>query len=195
MAPFAYNAVDLVALGMIAWEIVMGLRRKMAGELFRLLCTALVLAAGWRYYMDIGSQLAAHTRLSASPEMAQAIAFASIVMLLGVCCALLHLIVALLMEVHFNTLIDRIGGAVMGFLRGALVVILLLFAGALWPSEPLRETLQQKSCAGRITARLAPPVIRFVRAIKVDFQPETAAEIAPQAHALPPDGDGQPRED
>ncbi len=195
MGNFSYNAVDWIVLGLIAWEIIMGLRRKMAGELFRLLCTALVLAAAWRYYTDIGDQLAAHTRLSASPEMAHAIAFGLIVAMLGITCALVHLILALLMEVHFNILIDRIGGAVMGLLRGALIVILLLFAGAIWPSDLLRETLRDKSCAGRITARLAPAAIRFVRAVKIDFQPDKPAENAPHSDAQPPDGDGQSRTD
>ena len=176
MEPFTYNAVDWIALGIIAWEIIMGLRRKMAGELFRLLCTILVLIAGWRYYANIGAWLAENTRLSASPEAAQAIAFAMIVILLGVCCALLHLIVALLMEVRFNILIDRIGGAIMGLLRGALVVMMLIFAGALWPSETLREVLQEKSCAGRITAQIAPPLVRIVRAVQVDFRMEDPAE-------------------
>ncbi len=194
MADFSYNAVDWIALGLIAWEIIMGLRRKMAGELFRLLCTALVLGAAWRYYTDFGGQLAAHTRLSASPEMAQAIAFGLIVSMLGITCALLHLILAVLMEVHFNILIDRIGGAAMGLLRGGLVVIMLLFAGALWPSDLLRETLRDKSCAGRLTARLAPPAIRIVRAVKIDFKPEQPAGNTPRSSAPPPDIDGQPRE-
>ncbi len=72
MARFSYNAVDLIALGMIAGKSSWGCAAGMAGELFRLLCTALVLAMGWRYYAVIGDQLAAHTRLSASPEMLQA---------------------------------------------------------------------------------------------------------------------------
>ena len=180
METFTYNAVDWIALGIIAWEIIMGLRRKMAGELFRLLCTALVLAAGWRYYSDIGAWLAENTRLSASPEAAQAIAFAIIVILLGICCALLHLIMALLMEVRFNILIDRIGGAIMGLLRGALIVMMLIFAGTLWPSETLREVLQEKSCAGRITAQIAPPLVRMVRAVQVDFRMEAPAEAMPE---------------
>lgn len=191
MTGFAYNAVDLIALGLIAWEIIMGLRRKMAGELFRLLCTALVLAAGWRYYLDVGNQLAEHTRLAANLEMAQAIAFGMIVAMLGMSCALLHLILGLLIQAQFHALIDRVGGAVLGLLRGSLLVIMLLFAAALWPQALLRETFQQDSCAGRITARLAPPAIRFLRAIKFDFQPDTPAGEESRAAAQTPVRDVQ----
>ncbi|MCA1810243.1 MAG: CvpA family protein [Lentisphaerae bacterium] len=171
MNEFTYNAVDLVVLAIVVWETIMGLRRRMAGELFRLLCTVFVLGVAWKYYLDFGAVLAEHTRLVDNPDMASAIAFTMLVTMLGLGCALLHLILGLLVKVEFNAGIDRLGGALFGLLRGVLVAVLLVFAAGLWPPAPMRSLFREQALTGRLVQRVAPPIIKALRSVHLNFKP------------------------
>ncbi len=168
----ALNWVDLAALAIIAFEVIAGLRRKLAGELFRLISTILILAIAWRYYFSMGEGLASLSLLSSNTELAVAIAFTLIVIFTGTISAVLHFVLGFLMKVLFKPKLDRIGGAVAGFARGYLIVTIALFAAALWPGEWFRQTFRENTLIGAFNEKWTPKTCRFLQTFNLTLQHE-----------------------
>ncbi|MDO9541986.1 MAG: CvpA family protein [Kiritimatiellia bacterium] len=173
------SIIDLAVPVIILWELLMGLRRGLSGELFRLLGTGLVLAIGLSFYEDFGLMIANHSRLTQNQEMAVALAFLLIVAVMGICFFLLRIVLTLLMQVKFNDAFDRPAGGVAGILRGGLIAVLLIFAVGLWPNEKIRSLITVDSYAGKTVFRFAPVVTEKIRSLHILFQP-SAPQPAPK---------------
>lgn len=159
--------VDLIVLVIILFEFLMGLRRGLSGELFRLLGTCLVLAIGLGFYEDFGLMIATHSRLAGNQEMALALAFLLIMVGMSICFFLLRIVLTLLVNVKFNDAFDRPAGGVAGILRGCLIAVLLLFAAGLWPNEQLRPLITIDSYVGKTVFKFAPVVKEKIRSLSV----------------------------
>ncbi len=162
------TAVEIGALAILLWEFLWGLKRGLSGELARLLGTALVLAAGWRFYESAGNWLAAHTSLAAHPDSAPAAAFLLIVCSLALLVYAVGLLLRLLASLKFNDRIDRGGGGLAGLGRGLLVTVLVVYAAGLWPQAAPQEWVVRRSPLGRAVFRWAPPVIERLKAVRVN---------------------------
>lgn len=162
------TAVEIGALVILLWEVLWGLRRGLAGELARLLGTALVLAAGWRFYESAGRWLAAHTSLSAHPESAPAVAFLLIVCSVALLVYAAGLLLKLLATLKFNERINRGGGGLAGLGRGLLMTVLVVYAVGLWPQPAPQEWVVRRSPLGRAVFRWAPPVIARLKAVRLN---------------------------
>lgn len=161
------NIIDLAVSVIILWELLMGLRRGLSGELFRLFGTCLVLAIGLGFYEDFGLMIANHSRLTQNHEMALALAFLLIVVGMGICFFLLRIVLTLLVQVKFNDAFDRPAGGAAGVLHGCLIAVLLIFAAGLWPDEELRRLITVDSYAGKTVFRFAPAVKEKIRALPI----------------------------
>jgi len=155
--------VDLMVLVIILFEFLMGLRRGLSGELFRLLGTGLVMIIALNFYEDFGLMIANHSRLTQNHEMAVALAFLLIVAGLGLCFLLLRIVFALIVNIKFNDAFDRPAGGAAGILRGCLIAGLLLFAASLWPNEQLRPWITVNSYAGKTVCEFTPVVKEKIR--------------------------------
>lgn len=171
--------VDLAVLTIILWELLMGLRRGLSGELFRLFGTCLVLAIGLGFYEDFGLMIADHSRLTQNQEMAVALAFLLIVVGMGICFFLLRIVLTLLVNVKFNDTFDRPAGGVAGILRGGLIAMLLIFAAGLWPNEQLRPLITVDSHVGKTVFQFAPVVKEKIRFLFIRLQ-HSPAQPAPE---------------
>lgn len=165
--PVKVNIIDLIVPIIILWELLMGLRRGLSGELFRLLGTVLVLAIGLGFYEDFGLMIANHSRLTQNHEMALALAFLLIAVGMGLCFFLLRIVLVLLVQVKFNETFDRPAGGVAGILRGCLMAGLLVFAAGLWPNEQLRQLIKVDSYVGKAIFQFAPAVKEKIRSLPV----------------------------
>lgn len=152
------NPVDLVVPVIILWGLLMGLRRGLSGELFRLIGTCLVFGIALRFYENFGSMIARHSLLVQNQEMAAALAFLLILVGIGICFFVLRIVLVLLVNVKFNDSIDRPAGGITGLLNGALVAALLVFAAGLWPNQELRPVITSESYAGRFVFKVVPVV-------------------------------------
>ena len=161
-----FTAVDVGALVLVLWEFLWGLKRGLSGELARLISTLITLVAGLRFYPALGRLLADNTRLAENRELAQAVAFLLIVVCFALLFLTLRLVLRLLMVVKFNEKIDRSGGGLAGLLRGALMVILCVYAIGLWPHEYLRDVVRKQSAVGQAVFRHAPWAIEKLNAIR-----------------------------
>ncbi|MDD5482519.1 MAG: CvpA family protein [Kiritimatiellae bacterium] len=185
--------IDLLVVAVILWELLMGLRRGLSGELFRLLVTGLVLAAGLGFYEKFGDMIASHSRLTANPEMAAALAFLLIVVGAGVCFFFLRIICTLLVNVKFNDAFDRPAGAAAGIMRGGLIAALWIFAAGLWPHGQLRQMIRVDSYAGKAVFKAAPAVQVKIAALAARVR-QMSPEPAPAGPRCPPPA-GKPEEE
>ena len=167
-----YNAVDIGAMALVLLEVIMGLRRGLAGSLFRLMCTLLVLLAGLRLHQPFGDLLARHTTwLDGNPEMAGALAFLLIAVVLSLVFLLAQVLLRVLMTVTFNEKINRKGGGIVGFFQGLALVFLLVYAIGLWPTPSVRRLFVENSIAGRTVFRLCPRVISAIDDLEIRVAP------------------------
>ncbi len=163
-----YNAVDIGAMALIILEVILGLRRGLAGSLFRLMCTLLVILAGLRFYQPFGALLARHTTwLDGHADTAAALAFLLIAVALSLLCLLLQILLRILMTVAFNEKINRKGGAIVGVFQGLALVFLLVYAMGLWPTPAVHRMFVQNSLMGRTVFRICPRMIFAID--QVDF--------------------------
>lgn len=161
-----FNAVDIVALSIVFFELLMGLRRGLSGELFRLLSTLIVLVVSLRLYLPCGAFLVDNSRLADNPEMAYALAFTSLAVGLELVLFILRMILCLLAKITFNEKIDRGAGGVAGLLRGLLMAGLIVYAVGLWPQASLRELFVNNSLVGRNLFKYAPGAVEKIREIR-----------------------------
>lgn len=173
------NIVDLAVPVIILWELLMGLRRGLSGELFRLIGTCLVFAVSLRFYEDFGLMIAHHSRLAQNQEMAVALAFLLILVGMGVCFFILRIVLTLLVNVKFNDVIDRPAGGLAGVLNGVLIAALLVFAAGLWPNGELRPLITIDSYVGQTVFKIVPIVKEKIRSLPIRLQPTPARPEPP----------------
>ncbi len=175
------NPVDLVVPVIVLWELLMGMRRGLSGELFRLIGTCLVFGIALRFYDDFGLLIANHSRLDQNQDMALALAFLLILVGMGVCFFVLRMVLVLLVNVKFNDAIDRPTGAVAGILNGGLIAALLVFTVGLWPNADLQPLIKVESYVGRTVFKVVPVVKEKIRSMSVSLQQ------SPSRHVSEPD--------
>lgn len=175
-----YNAVDIGAAVLVLLEVILGLRRGLAGSLFRLMCTLAVLLAALRLHQPFGDLLARHmTALEGNPEMAGALAFLVITGVLSLFFLLAQMLLRVLMTVTFNEKINRKGGGVVGALQGLALVFLLVYAIGLWPTPAVRRLFVESSFAGRTVFRLCPRVMSAIDEIGLRPAPALSSRAEP----------------
>ena len=178
-----FTVVEVLALALVLWECLWGLKRGLSGELSRLISTVVVLAAGLRFYQAVGRLLVDNTRFSEDPELALAVAFLLIVVCFALLFLILRLILRLLMSVKFNDKIDRSGGGFAGLLRGVLMALLCVYAIGLWPHEYLRYVVRKQSIIGRTVFQYTPRAIEKLNAIQrwldVGVKPPLTSSLPP----------------
>ncbi len=149
-------AVEIAVVALVLWEILMGLRRGLSGELFRLAGTAIILGAGLVLYERFGAVIASHSRLAQDQETARALAFLLIVVGLGIGLFVIQIFLRLLVKVKFNDAFDRPAGAAAGLVRGLLIGVLVVIAAGLWPHAASRALFTEKSPFGRAVFKFMP---------------------------------------
>ena len=151
-----FNAVDAVAAVLLAVGIFTGMRRGLSGELARLIGAGVSLYAGWFFYQPAGQYLFKVTRLSS--QGASALAFVLVIVGAGVLMILLRLVLRHIMEFTFKGPIERVGGALAGLLRSAVVVTAAILVLSLWPHEYLHRVFAEDSFCGRLIYTYLEPV-------------------------------------
>lgn len=161
----AFNAIDMAALVIAMSGLLLGLRRGLSGEWLRFVNVVIILLAGLRGYLPLGDLFIANTRLSHNPEQARALAFLLIVLVLGLCLLVIRMLLHLVMNVVFAEKTNRVGGGLLGLVRGVLVVFLVVFAAGLWPHPYLRQVFVRDSVVGRTVFRISPLAVETVNSV------------------------------
>lgn len=185
-----FTIVELGCFVIVLWELLLGLRRGLSGEIFRLISTLIVLLAGLRFYQAVGRLLTDNTRLAESPEMALMVAFLGVVIGAALIFLNLRIILRLLLTIKFNDKIDRPGGALAGVLRGVLITFMWVFAIGLWPNEFLRDVVRNQSRIGQAVFQCAPPLVEKLSAIRLSY-----GSVPPAGRPAPAPATEQPVEE
>lgn len=141
-----FTVIDYVALAYLAFGLVRGMLRGLAGELARLAGVGLAVLAGWHLYEPVGEKINEATRLTGQDSYLAGFLLT---------CAAVWMIMALarwgmkeLMELTFKPLLNRLGGAGAGFLRCALLLSALFIAMGLCRIDYLRTKFTEDSVVG-----------------------------------------------
>ncbi len=152
----AYNIVDMVAVVLLVVGLLQGLRRGLSGELAGVLSTAIAVGTGCYFYQPLGVQTYMHTRLD--EQAAYALAFFLTMAGAFLLMVLVRILLRHLMEFTFKGKIERIGGALAGCLRAAVITAAIIFMFSLWPHDYLQRLFREESLAGRNLCKYIPPV-------------------------------------
>ncbi len=144
-----FSMVDLIILALLAWGTVRGVFRGLSGELAHLLSLAVAVWVGWQGHEPLGQYLEATTRM----ESVQAHTVALIAVIIGALLLMwaLFALLRLIMSFSFRTGLERIGGALAGFIRYALWCAVALLLIALWAPEAVRVPVAETSYIGSQT--------------------------------------------
>jgi len=155
------SIVDVVALAFVVLNAIVGLVRKLSGELAQLVAAVAALVLGVTLHRPFGDWILANTGLEAGG--ARAAAFLLTVLTAVVCMLLMRAILRHAMKVVFDPVIDRIGGLVAGALRGAVIVAILFILMNIWPQPYLNRVFGKESTIGTLVVRYLPYVRATVR--------------------------------
>ena len=166
-----FNIVDMVVLVVVILGTVRGFLKGLSGELAAVGSAVIALLAGWFFFGPAGDYLVESTRLTESN--AYPVAFAAVLIGAYLLMRILRLVLRSILEFSFKGRIERLGGALAGFLHATVLCAVVLLFLSLWPGEALHGLVAEESVCGRIAAeRLRPfyeelaekhPVLRFPR--------------------------------
>lgn len=176
VAGIACNWIDLAVLILILSEVLLGLRRGMASEMFRLFGTMVAWFVGLRYYRVFGVIVTEHTRLSMNPEAALALAFLVIIVVVGLLFSIMRMVLTLIMKVDFTDAINRPGAGLAGVVRGIFLAIMIVFAVGLWPGQYLGQLIIEQSFVGRQIFKLIPVATEKIGSLQIEVTTREPAE-------------------
>lgn len=130
------NALDYAWLAVLALSVLLGLWRGVIREMFSLAGWVAAFAAAMTF---AGGAAAALPATLATPTVRTVLAFAVIFLAVLLVLSIAGMLVARLFHAAGLGLPDRILGAVFGFARGALILLVVVLAAAFTPlpTEPL----------------------------------------------------------
>ncbi len=162
-----FNVVDLAAVIVVAAGLLTGLRRGLFAEIPRFIGIVLVLLAGLFFYLPFGDLLMSNTGLYDDPEEAQAAAFMVVVIVVWLALIIVRILLQLAAKIVFNARGSRLGGALLGMARGAVVVVIVLFGAGLWPNEHVQRKFVEHTFTGGAIRRCSSPVIKALGRVRV----------------------------
>jgi len=140
------NWVDLIAIVIVARTIYIGVRRGLLIEIFKFLGFGAGLYLAVTQYKGWGAVLS--ERMTWSPDWAGKIAFLAIFILCYGAIVFLRMALEKIATIQINGAWNRIGGALLGFGRGCLWVIVLEVVAVSLTSRYVAQSVRDKSFFG-----------------------------------------------
>ena len=141
------NVLDYVFIGLVLVGVVRGVLVGLSRQLFGLFMVIVAVWVAGRFYPALATTLSAGERMEArTADIA-----AYVLILAGVCIAFLltRLLLRALIKFGFTPIIERLGGAVVGGLMGALSASAAMVALSLIPHDAIHTAVTQESAVGR----------------------------------------------
>ncbi len=149
-----WSLVDTIAVALVLFGTVIGLQRRLSGELAHVISMIVALAVGLFARRPLGQWLLDHSRLS--PAVAQVVALVGVIVLAALAMAAVRIVLRKAMRVVFEEEVDKIGGAVAGFVRAALFVAIVFLVMNMIPHDGVNRIFGESSFLGRIVSRYTP---------------------------------------
>ena len=168
------NAVDIGALVLLILGTILGFRRGLSGEIARFVGTIAAFVLGYFLYSPTGAWLVDHTRLSTGT--ANVTAFILIVALVLLGSLLIRLVLRSIMKISFEGNIEKAGGCISGFIRYAILVLIIFIAMNLVKQEFLNRVFGKESVIGSVVVRFIPEIKEQVEKLPVKEKVEDLRE-------------------
>jgi len=138
------NWLDLVFLAIFLWSVLSGAARGLARISIGLVATVLGVLFASRWYAEAGSYMRDYV---SSTALAHSLGFFLVLLLFIAAGGLLSLTLAAIFTWAGVRWIDRLLGAVFGFLRALLLSIAIVMVGMVFPKETLPRAILQSKIA------------------------------------------------
>ena len=196
VATSGLSIVDMVAIGLVLLGALIGIYRKLSGELAQLIGVVCAFVFGLYAFHPFGAWVLENTRLD--PKPAHALAFLITVLASMLALILLRLILRKIMHVVFEEKVDRIGGFFAGGVKAAVLVLIAFFVLNAWPHETINRVCGEESFIGRRVVEHMPAikeeVLEQFEKLKERAAPAERVEAPPPIPVEPPSGpDPEPR--
>ena len=156
MESSGFNFIDGVVAVVLLVGILGGLKRGLSGELSRVIAIVVAVFAAWRFATPVADW--AMARLSLSQDRAYLTSFIFILVAAFAALWIVRATLRSLMEFAFKGKIERIGGAIAGLLRAAVIAAALVLMLEFAPQPEIRTLVMEKSFVGRLVAQHLRPV-------------------------------------
>lgn len=131
--------IDLVALVLMIWGILVGLKRGMEVEFSKLVGIAASTLLTLHFYEPLASRF--HLRLAIWDSVSKLVTFAVMAFIITIFVKFVFLVLSKVVTLKFSPLLSHVGGAVVAVLRLFLVFSLLTYFLMLTPFGFLRQSL------------------------------------------------------
>ncbi|MFH0908618.1 MAG: CvpA family protein [bacterium] len=156
-----FNLVDGAAAVVVLVGILGGIRRGLSGELARFIAAAAALYVAWRFAQPMAAWVMDQHPMSY--EKGYTVAFFAILLSAFAMTWLLRAVLRSIMLFAFKGNLERVGGALCGMARAAIVVVFLVLLVSLAPAGDLRARVVDESFIGPIICRHVRPMYDELR--------------------------------
>lgn len=170
-----FNLVDGIVLAMLLGGLIGGIRRGLSGELARVLVAAACVFVIYRYTRPFAEWIQGRHHF----ETHLALLLSVILLLIGTYAAatLIRMSLSSILNFAFKGKLERIGGALAGLIRSAIIAALLLVLASFLPLESARRTITEESVSGRfVSTHVAPWYDKMAEKIPELGMPQRAEE-------------------
>ncbi len=152
------SSIDILFVLYLFFGLIRGVFRGLALELAGLLGSGLIFFGAWRFYIPLSEWLLQNTRLE-SQETGRLMSYILVVIVGLVLWQVIMLLLKKIFTIAVPSVLQRPGGAVLGLLKCAVILCVLLLAVNLTPFEDTKNTLLQNSAFARFTQHWVPEKI------------------------------------
>jgi uncharacterized membrane protein required for colicin V production len=150
-----FGMADLVYGCYFIYAFIRGAFKGLPEELANLLGTVLIFFGSSRFYHPVSDFIIGHTRLE-DPTASMALAYLLILLVLLLTWKLLTLLIKKALDWTCPKVLKGIGGAVVGLLKSAVIVGVILSLVLISGHQVLRTSMVEESWFGRQFGRLLP---------------------------------------
>lgn len=141
------HLVDILLLVYLLFSVGHGIKRGLFSEIQFFIRAILSLSVAWYYFPALGTFVALHTRLTHEPS-AQLFAFAVLAAGTYIAFCLLALLISLWVEFKPKRAKERLGGAILGLVRGIVILGVVVVAISLGGTSYIKEKVIMDSRIG-----------------------------------------------
>ena len=151
-----FNAVDGFVAALLLIGLISGVRKGLSGELATLVATFLSGIAAWKFSGWARELLLSNAGLS--PREATVAGVVAVFIVVYVVLWVVRKALAAMMQFNFKGKAERLGGALCGLSRYAVVSLVLLLVATFIPNDKVQHAVAAESLFGRFVSRHVRPL-------------------------------------
>ena len=151
-----FNVIDIISFVLIIVGSFVGYQRKLSGEIAILISLGAAFFLGVFMYEPIGLWLVSHTRMDVGA--ARVATYVFLVLGAGVVMVAARILLGKFMKLVIGEQADRTCGAVAGFVKAVVVVLIIYFAMNVVPFDYVNRKFGYESFIGRNIQSILPSI-------------------------------------